>query len=199
MPAMIFSARRENLIATGYLVLGPKVLAEVDESKMEMDIVDEQLDTIGRGLIGLTMGCARCHDHKFDPIAQKDYYALAGIFKSTRAMESFTKIAKWNENLIATAEEIQQKDKHDQKIKEQKATIQNLIAAAKKELPAPAGETVPKDVEKRFPEKTQTETQKNCVRKLKQLEETLPELPTAHGCERRRHCQHASSRPAAVI
>jgi hypothetical protein len=175
-----FSARRDNLIATGYLVLGPKVLAEVDESKMEMDIVDEQLDTIGRGLIGLTMGCARCHDHKFDPIAQKDYYALAGIFKSTRAMESFTKIAKWNENLIATAEEIRQKEKHDQEIKEQKETIQNLIAMAKKELPAPAGETVPKDIEKRFPEKTQAELKK-LRQDLKQLEETLPELPTAMG------------------
>ena len=174
------SARRENLIATGYLVLGPKVLAEPDKSKMEMDIIDEQLDTIGRGLIGLTMGCARCHDHKFDPIAQKDYYALAGIFKSTRTMESFVTIAKWNENLIATAEETQHKDKHDQKIKEQKATIENLIATAKKELPAPTGETVPKDVEKRFPEKTQTELKK-LREELKQLEETLPELPTAMG------------------
>jgi len=175
-----FSQRRENLIATGYLVLGPKVLAEVDEAKMEMDIVDEQLDTIGRGLMGLTMGCARCHDHKFDPIAQKDYYSLAGIFKSTRAMESFTKIAKWNENLIATDEQIDEKQQHEQKIAAQKTEINNLIAAAKKKLPEPTGETVPKDVEKRFPEETQTQL-KELRGQLKQLEETLPELPTAMG------------------
>ncbi|MBD3674471.1 MAG: DUF1553 domain-containing protein [Planctomycetaceae bacterium] len=175
-----FSRRRENLIATGYLVLGPKVLAEVDEAKMEMDIVDEQLDTIGRGLMGLTLGCARCHDHKFDPIAQQDYYSLAGIFKSTRAMESFTKIAKWNENLIATDEQIEQKEQHEQKIADQKTEINNLIAAAKKKLPEPTGETVPKDLEKRFPEETQAQL-KELRDELKQLEETLPELPTAMG------------------
>ncbi len=58
----------EQLIATGFLALGPKVLAEVDEKKMEMDIVDEQIDTLGRAVLGLTLGCARCHDHKFDPV-----------------------------------------------------------------------------------------------------------------------------------
>ena len=77
----------ERLIATGFLALGPKVLAEVDEAKMEMDIVDEQIDTLGRAFLGLTLGCARCHDHKFDPILAADYYGLAGIFKSTQTME----------------------------------------------------------------------------------------------------------------
>ncbi|MCA9176625.1 MAG: PSD1 domain-containing protein [Planctomycetales bacterium] len=90
-------ARRQHLVATGYLSLGPKVLAEVDEQKMEMDIIDEQLTTIGKSLVGLTLGCARCHDHKFDPLTARDYYGLAGIFKSTRTMEHFTKIARWNE------------------------------------------------------------------------------------------------------
>src|SRR5690606_1957053 len=60
--------RAEQLIATGFLAIGPKVLAEPDEQKMEMDIVDEQIDTAGKALLGLTLGCARCHDHKFDPI-----------------------------------------------------------------------------------------------------------------------------------
>ncbi len=60
------------MIATGFLSLGPKVLAEVDEAKMEWDIIDEQIETIGRAFLGLTLGCARCHDHKFDPITQAD-------------------------------------------------------------------------------------------------------------------------------
>src|SRR5262249_23214334 len=91
----------DPLIATGFLALGPKVLAEVDEKKMELDIVDEQLDTLGQAVMGITLGCARCHDHKFDPFTQADYYAMAGVFVSTKTMENFTKIARWYENPIA--------------------------------------------------------------------------------------------------
>ena len=92
------SMHQEHLIATGFLALGPKFLAEKDPQKMEMDIIDEQIDTFGRVLMGLTLGCARCHDHKFDPISTEDYYGLAGIFKSTRTMEHFIKFARWYEN-----------------------------------------------------------------------------------------------------
>ena len=48
-----------------------------------MDLADEQADTVGQAFLGLTVGCARCHDHKFDPVSQRDYTALAGIFLST--------------------------------------------------------------------------------------------------------------------
>ena len=58
-PASESTVKHERLIATGFLSLGPKVLAEVDEKKMEMDIIDEQVDTVGRALMGLTLGCAR--------------------------------------------------------------------------------------------------------------------------------------------
>ena len=62
-------ARRDELIvATGFLAIGPKMLAEDDPVKQQMDIVDEQLDTTCRVFLALTMGCARCHDHKFDPL-----------------------------------------------------------------------------------------------------------------------------------
>ncbi len=87
----------EQIVATGFLSLGPKMLAEDDPVKMEMDIVDEQVDTIGRTFLGLTLGCARCHDHKFDPVPTADYYALAGIFKSTRTMDHFKVVARWHE------------------------------------------------------------------------------------------------------
>ncbi len=97
-------ATNRRLVATGFLVLGPKVLAEGDEAKLAMDIIDEQIDTIGRAFMGMTIGCARCHDHKFDPISTEDYYALASIFKSTHTMESYKRIAKWNENEVFTPE-----------------------------------------------------------------------------------------------
>ena len=72
------------------------MLAEDDPVKQQMDIVDEQLDTTCRVFMALTMGCARCHDHKFDPFDMSDYYALAGIFKSTRTMLSHRVDSKWN-------------------------------------------------------------------------------------------------------
>ena len=88
--------RDELIVATGFLAIGPKMLAEDDPVKQQMDIVDEQLDTTSRVFLALTMGCARCHDHKFDPLEMSDYYALAGIFKSTQTMISHRVDSKWN-------------------------------------------------------------------------------------------------------
>ena len=79
----VHSRKNARLTATGFLALGTKILAEQDEVKKQADIVDEQIDTVGKTFLGLTLGCARCHDHKFDPIPTRDYYALAGIFHST--------------------------------------------------------------------------------------------------------------------
>jgi cytochrome c553 len=90
------TSRDALLVATGFLAIGPKMLAEDDPVKQQMDIVDEQLDTTSRVFLALTMGCARCHDHKFDPITLSDYYGLAGIFKSTRTMISHRVDSKWN-------------------------------------------------------------------------------------------------------
>ena len=78
--------RREQLVATGFLAIGPWAVVDADKEKLRMDVVDHQLDTVGRALQGLTLGCARCHDHKFDPIPTREYYALAGIFRSTRTL-----------------------------------------------------------------------------------------------------------------
>ncbi len=85
---------REHLIATGYLILGAHNYEEQDKAALEMDVVDEQLDVIGRGLLGMTVTCARCHDHKFDPIPTADYYALAGILRSTHVL-IHENVSKW--------------------------------------------------------------------------------------------------------
>jgi len=89
LPAADVATRNDLLTATGFLVIGPKVLADRDQKKRKADVVDEQIDTIGRAFLGQTLGCARCHDHKFDPIPQADYYALAGIFNSTRTLDGY--------------------------------------------------------------------------------------------------------------
>ncbi len=77
--------RCEQLIATGFLLLGPKAFG-TGFAQLEMDVIDEQIDTVGKAMLGMSLGCARCHDHKFDPVSTQDYYALAGIFGSTQSV-----------------------------------------------------------------------------------------------------------------
>ena len=77
--------RDRHLIATGFLALGSKPAKAMNDN-FEMDVVADQIAAVGSGLMGLSVGCARCHDHKHDPIPTRDYYALAGIFKSTETL-----------------------------------------------------------------------------------------------------------------
>jgi dienelactone hydrolase len=83
LPAASESEKARRLVATGFLALGPKSHVERNKLQFEMDVVDEQIDAVSLTFLGLTVACARCHDHKFDPVPQRDYYALAGIFRST--------------------------------------------------------------------------------------------------------------------
>lgn len=83
LPARTPAERAENLIATGLLTFASLDLTDRG-SQMEMDRIDDQIDVTTRAFLGLTVACARCHDHKTDPISQRDYYALGGIFLSTR-------------------------------------------------------------------------------------------------------------------
>ncbi len=105
---LLHNANEATKTATGFLVLGAKVLAEPDREKLEMDTIDEQIDTTGKALMGLTLGCVRCHDHKFDPITQRDYYALAAIFKSTKTFGDTNNgaIKHWNEHVFASEQEL---------------------------------------------------------------------------------------------
>ncbi|MBI1841914.1 MAG: DUF1553 domain-containing protein [Verrucomicrobia bacterium] len=77
-----------GVIATGFLLNGAWDRGDADKEKMVSDMVDDQIDTVGKAFLGLTLGCARCHDHKFDPVSTRDYYALAGVFYSSHFMES---------------------------------------------------------------------------------------------------------------
>jgi hypothetical protein len=75
--ALTNDGTREDLAAMGFLTLGQRFLGVVP------DIVDDRIDTVTRGLMGLTVSCARCHDHKFDPVPTRDYYALYGVFSAS--------------------------------------------------------------------------------------------------------------------
>ena len=88
LPANSVAQKREQLTATGFLALGVKDVNQRFKVRYDMDNVDEQIDTVSRSVLALTASCARCHDHKFDPISTHDYYALAGIFTSTELCDA---------------------------------------------------------------------------------------------------------------
>jgi hypothetical protein len=176
-----FSVRRNNLVATGFLAVGPKLLAEPDLVKLEMDMIDEQIDVLGRAILGLTLGCARCHEHKFDPISTEEYYALAGIFKSTRTMESLKRPAKWVENLLANSDEQKLSQKHQDLVE-----AQNVVVVAYREranqalLTSGKFSKLPKKPEAHYPEPTRKELE-NLEKTLKQFNESSPKLDFAMG------------------
>jgi hypothetical protein len=85
LPAGGEAYENERRLGTGFLAVGPKRhSAGLRDFRAEM--VDDQIDTTMRAILGLTVACARCHDHKFDPIPTRDYYALAGVFQSTEPL-----------------------------------------------------------------------------------------------------------------
>ena len=127
------SVRENQLVATGFLMFGAKMLSERDKEKLRMDVVDEQVTTIGKAFMGMTLGCARCHDHKFDPIPTTDYYALAGILRSTQTLDG--EIQKYVSNW--TRQPLPISDEHAASLKEYKkntADLKSQIKAAEKEL-----------------------------------------------------------------
>jgi len=85
LPAESEAQRDRQLIATGFLAIGAKPAKAMNDN-FEMDVVADQIGAVGSGIMALSVGCARCHDHKTDPIPTRDYYALAGIFKSTETL-----------------------------------------------------------------------------------------------------------------
>ncbi len=175
------AVRHERLTALGFLTIGPKLLAEPDKVKLEMDMIDEQIETFGRAFLGATFGCARCHDHKFDPVPTDDYYALAAIFKSTQTMDDLKTIAKWHEPVVALPEDYKVKEAYEKKLADHKLSITNLIAEANRVLLITLNtNALPKNAEKQYPTNTIAQLEKLRT-DLKKLEADAPELPSTMG------------------
>lgn len=97
--------RQRRIVATMFWALGNINLEEQDKGQLDMDVVDEQLDVLGKAVLAQTIGCARCHDHKFDPIPTRDYYALGGILRNTQLLEH-ANVSGWRRvNLPLAADE----------------------------------------------------------------------------------------------
>ena len=174
--------QRDHLTATGFLVLGPKMLAEQDKEKLVMDIVDEQIDVLGQTFLGLTLGCGRCHDHKFDPFSTEDYYAMAGIFKSTSTMADLEHVSKWQEQELQDAEVEAALQRFTADVQPQidalNQRVEELVSAARNELQEP-GTQLPEEseeLEELFPEQTR-QALAGVRREIEKLESQRPTFP----------------------
>ena len=140
LPANSLAERQRQHIATTFLALGNTNFEEQDKKQLEMDVVDEQLDTIGKAFLAQTIGCARCHDHKFDPIPARDYYAMAGILHNARLLEH-ANVSKWIEvPLPLEADEEKQHAEHEAKV----ASLESKLKKAKEALKAASASREPK-------------------------------------------------------
>jgi cytochrome c553 len=125
LPADSIDERSRTMVATTFLMMGNTNLEEQDKRQLDMDVVDEQIDTISKALLAQTVSCARCHDHKFDPIPTRDYYALAGILRGGTAMDH-ANVSKWVEMPLPLEPE------EETKIKQHETTLAALKDEIKK-------------------------------------------------------------------
>ena len=111
--------RHERLAALGLFALGPVYYAEnVERAKAMADEWDDRIDTLMRGVLGLTVSCARCHDHKYDPLTMEDYYGIAGIFASTA----------YQERPIVADDIVRQRQRADDAVNQQQVAVGRFLA-----------------------------------------------------------------------
>ncbi|MCL4201107.1 MAG: DUF1553 domain-containing protein [Pirellulaceae bacterium] len=146
LPADDSEDRRRLLTATTMLLLGNANLENQDKNLLRLDVVDEQLDVIGKGFLAQTVTCARCHDHKFDPIPTTDYYALAGILRNTKALEH-ANVSKWMEVPLPVAPEVEAEwNRHQANVERLTARIKQLKARTETVRAGDRGPLDPADI-----------------------------------------------------
>ncbi len=147
---------------------------------MVSDMVDDQIDTVGKAFMGLTLGCARCHDHKFDPISQADYYALAGMFYSTRILKELgTKGGEYTLNRVPLVPK-EVIDETRGAIEANRPVLNAKLAELDKKVPKPPP---------MIPTRQRWSSSAICCKS-----ELLPEPPLAEAAQRRRSCPADCSR-----
>lgn len=133
LPAASPGEQADKIVATGFLMVGDVEIVNPDRAKLEADHIDSQVNKIGIAFMGQTLGCVRCHDHKFDPIGLEDYYGIAGMLKSSPSTQKFPR-GVWSVlNVVVlpeSAEALAARQKLEaeeaariQKLKDEKATL----------------------------------------------------------------------------
>lgn len=135
LSAKTLDEKREQFVATGFLALGAKSLNEQNPKQFSMDLVDEQIDTMSRAILGTTISCARCHDHKFDPIPTHEYYAMAGIFLSTETLYGTPQVQgnRRSSDLLKITDESEPVDPGSLLTASERARLEDALADAKSE------------------------------------------------------------------
>lgn len=194
LPFASIEQRDRQRIGAGFLVIGPKVLLGNDPKNQRMEIADEQIETLGRSVLGLTLGCARCHDHKFDPVPTADYYALAGILASTQVMEQRYMLGEQRvmERLVGLGskgdgldETYEQYWRELPKVKEKKKSAESALGFLEKEekakldelLEKSAGALVEAAKDSALPTARRIEIQKAFIAELDQIVKKPPSIP----------------------
>jgi hypothetical protein len=126
LPEHESEARQDALTATGFLLLGEIHIVTSDKQQLRADIVDHQIQKVGIAFLGQTLGCVRCHDHKFDPIHLGDYYGLAGIFGSSES-SYVTDRGVWSSILTSELpESTTQRARRERLLHEHEATVARM-------------------------------------------------------------------------
>ena len=131
-------ASLDQLAASGFLSIGPWFSDCADPNTLRMDIIDEQISATSQAFLGMNFSCARCHDHFFDPIPTRDYYALAGIFGSTRIVDKMNK--NWRDGRFrltrpqATPEEISTAQRISDRIAKLRKSRWSVLKEAREKL-----------------------------------------------------------------
>ena len=140
---------------TGFFAIGPNYKSDGGDpeakAQAEAETLADRIDTFSRAFLGLTVQCARCHDHKFDPIPQKDYYSIAGVFKNSKS----------HKRPAASAEITKRFNEHQKAIKELEEKIKNWNNQNK---PDPDGKLDKSELTK-------------LQQELQQLKKTIPKKP----------------------
>jgi hypothetical protein len=130
LPAENIPDRARHLVATSFWTLGNTNLEEQDKKQLDWDVIDEQIDVMGKSLLAQTIGCARCHDHKFDPIPARDYYALAGILANTKMLDH-ENVSKWTELPLPLESDAEQRFA---RWKSEEQQLQSKVASLRRNL-----------------------------------------------------------------
>lgn len=184
--------RATSLTATGFLVVGDTEIVNVDKLKLDLDVVDQQVTKVGTAFLGMTLGCVRCHDHKFDPIGLEDYYGMAGVFRSTSSVHKIP-VGVWSktnevelpETERQVAARLVEEQRHRDKLAGYRADRERLekrkqeVAALLKDVAKDAAEPVRMELERE--EKELAEEIKKTAALIEHAEFFAPRTPRAFG------------------